>query len=151
MADPLAPLIAAARAEAAAGFAEGGLPIGSVLATPDGTIVARGRNRRVQDGDPTAHAEVSCLRAAGRRRDWPDLTLVTTLSPCAMCSGAAVLYNVKRVVIGERTSFQGREDWLRQAGIDVVCVDDAGCREMMKECMEKKPELWAEDIGTPVE
>ena len=98
---------------------EGGIPIGSVLATEDGRIVASGHNERVQSGDPIAHAEMVCLRHAGRRRDWGDLTLVSTLSPCSMCTGAAVLYGVKRVVIGENGTFMGAEHWLHEAGIDV--------------------------------
>ena len=125
-------LLDLAYAEAQAGLAEGGLPIGSVLATASGEIVARGRNRRVQDGDPTAHAEVTCVRAAGRRRDWASLTLVSTLSPCAMCTGTSLLFNVRRVVIGESTTFAGPEHLFRAAGVEVIPVEDLRCVEMMR-------------------
>lgn len=126
---------------------EGGIPIGSVLATEDGRIVASGHNERVQSGDPIAHAEMVCLRHAGRRRDWGDLTLVSTLSPCSMCTGAAVLYGVKRVVIGENGTFMGAEHWLHEAGIDVELLQDDRCVALMKRLQAEKPDLWAEDIG----
>ena len=129
--------------------AEGGIPIGSALMTPDGTIVARGHNLRVQTGDPTAHAETACIRSAGRRRDWHTLTLASTLSPCAMCSGTAVLHRIPRVVIGENRTFQGREDWLKAEGIEVINLNDRRCIEMMERFIREKPELWNEDIGVP--
>lgn len=128
---------------------EGGIPIGSALAAPDGAIVARGHNLRVQAGDTTAHAETVCLRNAGRRRDWSSLTLASTLSPCAMCSGAAVLHRVKRVVIAENRNFLGREDWLREAGIEVAVYDDPRCVKLMRDFIVARPELWDEDIGVP--
>ncbi len=128
---------------------EGGIPIGSALAASDGTIVARGHNLRVQSGDPTAHAETVCVRNAGRRRDWHTLTLASTLSPCAMCSGTAVLHRIRRVVIGENRNFQGREDWLRDAGIEVVVLDDPRCVGLMAEFIAVNPGLWEEDIGVP--
>src|ERR1700689_3270469 len=106
--------------EARTGLHEGGLPIGSVLADRRGEIVARGHNLRVQSGDPTAHAETVCLRNAGRRRDWAELTLVSTLSPCIMCTGTALLFRIPRVVIGENRNFQGAEDLFRQHGASVV-------------------------------
>jgi len=139
----------AAIAQAEKSLAEGGIPIGAALMAPDGTIVAAGHNRRVQDDDPTAHAEMSCIRAAGRRRDWHTLTLATTLSPCAMCTGATVLHRVPRVVIGEHRTFQGREDWLRDAGIEMVVRDDSRCVALMERCIAERPELWDEDIGVP--
>ena len=126
---------------------EGGIPIGSVLATEDGRIIASGHNERVQSGDPIAHAEMVCLRHAGRRRDWGELTLVSTLSPCSMCTGAAVLYGVKRVVIGENGTFMGAEHWLHEAGIDVELLQDDRCIALMKRLQAEKPDLWAEDIG----
>ncbi|MEM1328980.1 MAG: nucleoside deaminase [Planctomycetota bacterium] len=126
---------------------EGGIPIGAALVTGSGEIVAAGHNERVQKGDPTAHAETVCIRKAGRRRDWPELTLASTLSPCAMCSGTAVLYRIPRVVIGERETFQGREDWLRDEGVEVVCLDDARCIELMRGFIRDHPDLWNEDIG----
>ena len=139
----------AAIEEAQKGLAEGGIPIGAALIAPDGTIVARGHNLRVQNNDTTLHGETACLRNAGRRRDWHTLTMASTLSPCAMCSGAAVLHRLKRVVIGESRTFQGREDWLRQAGIEVRILDDARCIRMMRDFIAASPELWNEDIGVP--
>jgi creatinine deaminase len=140
-------LLDAARQEAEQSWQEGGIPIGAVLAQEDGTIVARGHNQRVQNGDPTSHGETQCIRNAGRRRDWRELTLVTTLSPCPMCAGTAVLLGFRRVVIGERNSFQGAEQWLREAGIEVHCLDDPACEALMQRMLQTKPELWAEDIG----
>ncbi|MBV2350083.1 nucleoside deaminase [Synechococcus sp. HK05] len=140
-------LLDAARQEAEQSWQEGGIPIGAVLAQEDGTIVARGHNQRVQNGDPTSHGETQCIRNAGRRRDWRDLTLVTTLSPCPMCAGTAVLLGFRRVVIGERKSFQGAERWLREAGIEVHCLNDPACEKLMQRMLQTKPELWAEDIG----
>ena len=140
-------LIDAAREEAERSWQEGGIPIGAVLAQEDGTIVARGHNQRVQNGDPTSHGETQCIRNAGRRRDWRELTLVTTLSPCPMCAGTAVLLGFRRVVIGERRSFQGAESWLLDAGIAVECLDDPACEALMQTMLQEQPELWAEDIG----
>lgn len=128
---------------------EGGIPIGSALATRDGVIVGLGHNLRVQTGDSTAHAETVCVRNAGRRRDWHTLVLASTLSPCAMCSGTAVLYRIPRVVIGENRTFQGREDWLKGAGVQVRVLDDPRCAELMREFIAARPELWNEDIGVP--
>jgi creatinine deaminase len=140
-------LMDAARQEAEQSWQDGGIPIGAVLAQEDGTIVARGHNQRVQNGDPTSHGETQCIRNAGRRRDWRELTLVTTLSPCPMCAGTAVLLGFRRVVIGERKSFQGAEQWLHKAGIHVDCLDDPACEALMQRMLQTKPELWAEDIG----
>jgi cytosine deaminase len=140
-------LMDAARQEAEQSWHEGGIPIGAVLAQEDGTIVARGHNQRVQNGDPTSHGETQCIRNAGRRRDWRELTLVTTLSPCPMCAGTAVLLGLKRVVIGERKSFQGAEAWLNEAGIEIACLNDPACEALMERMLQQKPELWAEDIG----
>ncbi len=128
-------------------WAEGGIPIGSVLMTEEGEIVAAGHNERVQTGDPTAHAEMVCLRKAGRRRDWRELTLVSTLSPCSMCTGTAVLYKVKRVVIGENGTFQGAEHWLHESGISTHVMHDPRCIALMERLQREKPDLWAEDIG----
>ena len=128
---------------------EGGIPIGSALMAPDGTIVARGHNMRVQSGDPTAHAETVCIRNAGRRRDWHTLTLASTLSPCAMCTGTAVLHRIPRVVIGEHETFMGREDWLRAEGVEIVLADDERCKELMRAFIQAHPDLWDEDIGVP--
>jgi cytosine/creatinine deaminase len=133
--------------EARKGLREGGLPIGSVLAESSGKIVSRGHNLRVQTGDPTAHAETVCIRNAGRRRDWPELTLVSTLSPCIMCTGTALLYRIPRVVIGENRNFLGAEDLFRQRGVDVVVLDDAECVQMMGDFIRTHADLWNEDIG----
>jgi cytosine deaminase len=128
---------------------EGGIPIGAALVNDRGVIVALGHNLRVQTGDPTAHAETVCVRNAGRRRDWHTLTLAGTLSPCAMCSGTAVLLRIGRVVIGENRSFQGREDWLRDSGAQVRVLDDPRCVELMERFIRDHPDLWNEDIGVP--
>jgi cytosine/creatinine deaminase len=139
----------AAIGQAEKSLGEGGIPIGAALMAPDGSIVARGHNLRVQTGDPTAHAETACIRAAGRRRDWHTLTMATTLSPCAMCSGTAVLHRIPRVVIGENATFQGREDWLRAEGVEIVLMRDPRCIAMMEKFIRERPELWNEDIGVP--
>ena len=140
-------LLRAAIAEARQGLDEGGLPIGSVLADTTGRIVARGHNLRVQSGDPTAHAETVCIRNAGRRRDWPELALVSTLSPCIMCTGTALLYRIPRVIIGENRNFLGAEDLFRQRGVEVTVLDDAECIQMMSDFIRERADLWNEDIG----
>jgi len=126
---------------------EGGIPIGSALVDARGAIVAAGHNERIQTGDPTAHAEMVCVRRAGRRRDWRRLTMATTLSPCAMCAGTCVLYRIPRVVIGERDSFKGREDWLEQSGAAVVHAHDERCVELMRAFIRDHADVWGEDIG----
>lgn len=134
--------------EARAGLQEGGLPIGSVLGDfRDNRIVARGHNLRVQSGDPTAHAEIVCIRNAGRRRDWANLVLVSTLSPCIMCAGATLLHHIPRVIIGENRNFQGAESLFTKHGIDVAVFDDPYCIKMMRCFIAKHPALWNEDIG----
>ena len=133
--------------EAQAGLREGGLPIGSILADRTGKVVARGHNLRVQTGDPTAHAEVVCIRNAGRRRDWADLTLVSTLSPCIMCTGTALLYRIPRIVVGENRNFLGAEDLFRQHGVALTVIDDAECIRLMSDFVRSHPDLWNEDIG----
>jgi cytosine deaminase len=133
--------------EAKTGLREGGLPIGSVLADRAGRIVSRGHNLRVQTGDPTAHAETVCIRNAGRRRDWHELTLVSTLSPCIMCTGSALLYRIPRVIVGENRNFLGAEDLFRRRGVELVVVDDQECIQLMAEFVRRHPDLWNEDIG----
>jgi cytosine deaminase len=140
-------LLREALSEARAGLADGGLPIGSVLADRHGKIVARGHNLRVQSGDPTAHAETICLRNAGRRRDWRELTLVSTLSPCIMCTGTALLFQIPRIIVGENRNFMGAEDLFRQHVVSVTVVDDADCIQMMRDFIAAHPDLWNEDIG----
>lgn len=135
-------------AEAEAGLGEGGLPIGSVLGDPlNGRVLARGHNLRVQTGDPTAHAEVVCLRHAGRRRDWTELVLVSTLSPCIMCTGTALLYRIPRVVIGENENFRGAEDLFAARGVELINLRDARCVRLMRDFVAARPDLWNEDIG----
>lgn len=140
-------LLHEALAEARRGLAEGGLPIGAVLADASGHILARGHNLRVQTGDPTAHAEVVCIRHAGRRRDWRELTLVSTLSPCVMCTGTALLHRIPRVVIGENRNFLGAEDLFRSHGAALTVLDDADCIALMRSFIAEHADLWNEDIG----
>ena len=140
-------LLREALAEAKLGLQEGGLPIGSVLADAAGRIVARGHNLRVQTGDPTAHAEVVCIRNAGRRRDWPELTLVSTLSPCVMCTGTSLLFRIPRVVIGENRNFMGAEQLFAGNGVRVSVLDDPECITLMRDFIATHPDLWNEGIG----
>lgn len=137
-----------ALAEARQGLAEGGIPIGSVLVI-EGKVVGRGHNQRQQKGSATLHAEMDALEKAGRlsAAQYRKATLYTTLSPCAMCSGAVLLYRIPRVVIGENRSFMGEEALLRSRGVELTVLDHAGCRELMERFMAEHPELWAEDIG----
>jgi cytosine deaminase len=127
-------------------FEEGGLPIGAALAK-GAEVVAVGHNRRVQSGDPIAHGEMDCLRRAGRRRDYAELTLYTTLSPCMMCTGTILQFGIPRVVIGEDRNFPGHPHFLREKGVDVEIVDDPDCIALMARLIREKPELWAEDIA----
>jgi len=138
--------MAVAIAEAEAGFAEGGIPIGSVLAGPQG-IVASGHNRRVQHGDPIAHGEMDCLKSAGRLRSYRGLTLYTTLSPCMMCTGTIIQFKIGRVVIGENRTFGGNEDLLRSRGVEIDVLDDPRCIAMMEKFQRDHPDVWREDIG----
>ncbi len=132
--------------EAKEGQAEGGCPIGAVLAR-GGQVVSRGRNQRVQQGDPIAHGEMDALRKAGRQKTYKDTVLYTTLSPCMMCSGAIVQFGIPRLVIGENETFGGNEDFLRERGVEVVIADDPDCIALMRAFIREHPELWAEDIA----
>jgi cytosine deaminase len=138
----------AAIAEAELGASEGGIPIGSVL-VHEGRILGRGHNRRVQKASAILHGEMDALENAGRRpaRVYRECTLYTTLSPCAMCTGAILLYGIPRVVVGENRTFRGEEDLLRGRGVRVEVLDDARCRELMARFIQAHPALWAEDIG----
>jgi len=138
----------AAIEEAECGLAEGGIPIGSVL-VHDGKILGRGHNRRVQRGSVVLHGEMDALENAGRRpaRVYRDSVLYTTLSPCAMCSGAILLYGIPRVVVGENRTFRGEEDLLRGRGVTVDVLQDPRCQELMDRFIQAHPSLWAEDIG----
>lgn len=134
--------------EARIGLREGGIPIGSVL-TVDGEVIGRGHNRRVQMGSVVLHAEMDALENAGRRAAsiYQQATLYSTLSPCDMCSGAALLYGIPRIVVGENHTFRGPESWLRSRGVDVVVLDRVDCMRMMEEFIKSNPDLWFEDIG----
>lgn len=136
----------AAIAEAKQGLAEGGIPIGSVLVR-DGVIIGRGHNQRVQKGDPMTHAEIDCLRNAGRIGNYAGTVLYSTLMPCYLCSGAVVQFGIKKVIVGESVTFPGGPEFMRQHGVEVIDVADAECIEMMREFIAAKPELWNEDIG----
>ncbi|MCX5397724.1 nucleoside deaminase [Streptomyces sp. NBC_00102] len=134
-------------AEAEAGLAEGGVPIGAALYGADGALLGRGHNRRVQDGDPSLHAETAAFRAAGRQRSYRGTTMVTTLSPCWYCSGLVRQFGISRVVIGEAETFQGGHEWLAEHGIEVMTLNDQRCAAMMRAFIAEKPALWNEDIG----
>jgi cytosine deaminase len=138
----------AAIQEARVGLAEGGIPIGSVLAI-DGQTVGRGHNRRVQRGSAVLHAEMDCIANAGRLKaaDYRRSVLYSTLSPCDMCSGTALLYGIPKIVVGENRTFRGPEDYLRSRGVEIVIVDDPECRRLMTDFIKEHPDLWNEDIG----
>ncbi len=143
-----AALLAPALEEARRGRDEGGVPIGAALVV-DGQVIAVGHNRRVQEGSAIKHGETDCLEAAGRlpASVYARATMVTTLSPCDMCTGAILLYKIPRVIIGENRTFLGGEDLLRSRGVEVVVLDDAECIELMEDFIAREPALWNEDIG----
>lgn len=138
----------AAIEEAIKGLKEGGIPIGSVMVI-DGEIVGRGHNRRVQNGSAILHAEMDCFENAGRltSNDYNRATLYSTLSPCDMCSGTALLYKIPKIVIGENKTFQGPENYLRSRGVELQILNDNECIKLMEDFIKAKPELWNEDIG----
>jgi cytosine deaminase len=142
------PFLAAAIEEAVVGLAEGGIPIGAVL-VHHGTIIGRGHNRRIQQGSAVLHGEMDALERAGRQPAsvYRESVMVTTLSPCAMCSGAILLYGIRHVVVGENRTFIGEEDLLRARGVRVDVVQDERCTAMMKAFIAAHPDLWNEDIG----
>ena len=144
--DPHA-LLAVAREEAELGKAEGGVPIGAALFDSAGTLLGRGHNRRVQDGDPSMHAETAAFRNAGRRRSYRDTVMVTTLSPCWYCSGLVRQFGIPHVVIGEARTFTGGHDWLAEHGVRITILDDAECVALMERFIQERPDLWFEDIG----
>jgi cytosine/creatinine deaminase len=128
----------------------GGVPVGAVLITglaAGGQVVAAGHNERVQRGDPVAHGEISCLRNAGRRASYLDTTLYTTLSPCQMCTGAILLFQIPRVVVGEAQTFPGDLDFLVSEGVEIVLLEDPACVAAMQEFQQRYPQVWSEDIG----
>lgn len=142
------PFLQAAIEEARLGLAEGGIPIGSVLVI-DGEIVGRGHNRRVQQGSAILHAEMDALENAGRLKasDYRRAVLYSTLSPCDMCSGAALLYRIPRIIVGENRTFRGPEDYVRSRGVALEIADDPECTRLMDEFIRTRPDLWNEDIG----
>ena len=142
-----APMLAVALDEARAGLAEGGIPIGAALFGADDALLGRGRNRRVQDGDPSTHAETAAFRAAGRQRSYRGTTMVTTLSPCWYCSGLVRQFGISRVVVGECRTFTGGHEWLAGLGVEVVVLDDDACAGLLQGWIAAHPQVWAEDIG----
>ncbi len=139
-------LLDVALREAEASLAAGGVPVGAALAA-GGELIGSGHNERVQRGDPVAHGEISCLRNAGRRPSYAGTTLYTTLSPCQLCSGAILLFQIPRVVVGEARTFTGDLGFLTGHGVEVLLADDDRCLALMREFQERYPEVWSEDIG----
>jgi cytosine deaminase len=136
----------AAIEQAQKGAAEGGRPIGSVLV--DGTqIIGRGHNQRIQQDDPMAHAEIDCLKQAGRVGSYRGMVLYSTLMPCYLCAGAVVQFGIKKVIVGENTTFKGAEDFMKEQGVEVVNLNSQTCIEMMQAFIENYPDIWNEDIG----
>jgi cytosine deaminase len=140
-------MLAVALDEARQGLDEGGIPIGAALYLGDGTLLGRGHNRRVQDGDPSMHAETAAFRAAGRRRHYRDCVMVTTLSPCWYCSGLVRQFDIGTVVIGEATNFTGGHAWVAEHGAGIVLLDDPECTELLAAYIAANPDVWNEDIG----
>jgi len=140
-------LLEAALREARAGRAEGGIPVGAAIFTRDGRLVGAGHNRRVQDGDPSAHGATDAFRNAGRQRSYRELIMVTTLAPCWYCSGLVRQFGFRTLIVGESRTFQGGLDWLRSLGVEVIDLDSQGCVDLMSEFMREHPEIWHEDIG----
>jgi creatinine deaminase len=142
-----AAMLAVAYAEAQLGLAEGGLPIGAAIFRHDGTLISRGRNRRVQQSDPSIHGETDAFRNAGRQRSYRDLIMVTTLAPCWYCSGLVRQFNFGTLVLGESQNFTGGQHWLADLGINVIDFADPACITMMRNFIAANPTLWNEDIG----
>jgi cytosine deaminase len=139
-------MMALALQQARVSLDAGGVPVGAVLAA-NGQVVAAGHNERVQRGDPVAHGEISCLRNAGRRASYLDTTLYTTLSPCQMCTGAILLFQIPRVVVGEAQTYPGDLDFLVSHGVEIVLLEDPACVAAMQEFQQRYPQVWSEDIG----
>ncbi len=140
------PFMQAAIDEAKKGLQQGGIPIGSVL-VKDGKIIGRGHNKRVQENDPVIHAEIDCLRNAGRVGSYRGTILYSTLMPCYLCAGAAVQFNIKKVIAGESKTFPGAKEFMLQHGIEVIDLNLPECIQMMQDFIQKNPKLWNEDIG----
>jgi cytosine deaminase len=140
-------MLEVALAEARVGLAEGGIPIGAAVFAADGRLVGSGHNRRVQEGDPSAHGETDAFRRAGRQRSYRTMTMVTTLAPCWYCSGLVRQFGFKRLIVGESENFRGGIDWLRENGVEVVDLDSAECKALLAGYIAEHPEVWHEDIG----
>ncbi|MFM2208230.1 MAG: hypothetical protein RL213_2205 [Bacteroidota bacterium] len=140
------PFMDAAIQEAKSGWDEGGIPIGSVMVR-DGQVIGRGHNQRVQKGDPVTHAEIDCMRNAGRIGNYKDVVLYSTLMPCYLCAGAVVQFGIKKVIVGESKTFPGAADFMRSHGVEVIDLNDEECIGLMERMIREKPELWNEDIG----
>lgn len=142
-----AALLEVAIEEAQLGFDEGGVPVGAALFDAGGNLLGRGRNRRVQNDDPSVHGETDAFRNAGRQKQYRDKIMVTTLAPCWYCSGLIRQFNIGTVVVGESENFAGHLDWLREAGVSIIEMDDARCTALMADFIQRHPEIWNEDIG----
>lgn len=140
--------MALALEEARTGFEEGGVPVGAVM-VENGEIIGRGHNRRVQDGNPVSHGETDCMKNAGRRPGYQNVTMYTTLSPCMMCAGTIVQFGIGRVVVGEEENFPGNIEFLKERGVDVTLLDDQDCKDLMARFITERPDLWNEDIAAP--
>ena len=133
--------------EARLGLSEGGIPIGAALFAGDGRLLGRGHNRRIQENDPSVHAETDAFRKAGRQRGYRDKTIVSTLAPCWYCSGLVRQFGIGRVIVGESVNFSGGLDWLRENGVEVIDLASAECIEMLGRWIAENPDVWGEDIG----
>ncbi len=140
-------MLAVAIEEARIGLSEGGVPVGAAMFTQTGELLSRGRNRRVQQGDPSIHGETDAFRRAGRQRTYHDLVMVTTLAPCWYCSGLVRQFRIGTLVVGESRTFYGGLDWLRENGVKVIDLDNVECRELMQTFISRHPDIWSEDIG----
>jgi cytosine deaminase len=140
-------MLQTALTEARAGLAEGGIPIGAALFAREGTLLGKGHNRRVQEGDPSAHGETDAFRRAGRQRTYRDKIMVTTLAPCWYCSGLIRQFGIGAVVVGESVNFQGGIDWLRENGVEVIDLRSQECIELLANYKNEHPAVWKEDIG----
>lgn len=140
-------MLTVAIAEARQGLAEGGIPIGAALFTQDGTLISRGRNRRVQQNDPSVHGETDAFRRAGRQASYRDMVMVTTLAPCWYCSGLVRQFRIGTLVVGESRNFQGGVEWLRENGVHVIDLNNQECVDLLAGYIKANPEVWNEDIG----
>ena len=142
-------MLAVAIAEARIGLSEGGIPIGAALFRKTGELLGRGHNRRVQEGDPSAHGETDAFRKAGRQRSYRETIMATTLAPCWYCSGLIVQFQIGTVIVGESRTFRGGLDWLIERGVNVVDLDSAQCAQLLGQFINTHPQIWHEDIGEP--